>query len=722
MIESLRARMPSLVEFKVRDKRVNFSMFDFKKRSGTEHYQLSLLNCWLLLLVQTLTLALFVSELTTWMMALIALSIIWQVARIHAAKQKQRQGKIEATPRLIVALFALTGAGIIIVNGQSLGLLLSMVHLICFAYAIKAFEIRKRSDFYQLILIGLFLHACALIFAQNIWFAAIVMSLVVLNFALLFRVFAASIAVPIAYRETGKLLLLSIPLAAALFVFFPRLSPFWQVPLANTAKTGLGSDVRPGDIAKLALSDELAFRVEFTGDSPSISKMYWRAMTMPFYNGQSWSRTQNNQAPRYLLAEPNFQIAANDTESYSYQIMVEQSNQHWLFALDTALAPSNDARQLADFSLINNQPLTKTKSYQVVSYPNAIREPEMSQVFQRFYTRLPADVSPKLQALGQELAGRYTNKQALINHVLAQYREQEYFYTLTPPLLANNSLDQFYFDTRSGFCEHYASSFAFLMRAAGIPARLVTGYLGGERNERGNYFAIYQYDAHAWTEVWLPELGWVTIDPTSAVSPDRVSDNMADALREQRINLAGAFSWEAFSSAQWLAKIRMQIEAIDYQWNRLVLSYTVEKQSRFLKELLGSGSFWKSTAIIIAVFLSMFVLLWLRGFYQQPRLVKPRWQLQFEALLDKLTARGLKREAHQVPSTLIPAISAQNSEAAILFAKLCTEYDALRYQPFTKDELEAKAKGFIQSCKAFNKHLGKINNRGGALGTVSIVE
>ncbi|WP_448555367.1 transglutaminase family protein [Thalassotalea montiporae] len=696
------------------EKRVNFSVFDFKNRSGAEHYQLSLLNCWLLLLVQTLTLALFVTELTTWMLALIALSLLWQVARISTAKHQAsrltrgqgRQGKIQATPRLIVALFALTGAGIIILNGQSLGLLSSMVHLICFAYAIKAFEIRKRADFFQLILIGLFLHACALIFTQNIWFAALVVMLVTLNFALLYRVFASAIGIPIAYRETGKLLLLSIPLAVALFVFFPRLSPFWQVPLANTAKTGLGSDVRPGDIAKLALSDELAFRVQFEGAIPAKTQMYWRAMTMPFYNGQRWSRSQNNKPPLYLASEPEYQISSDDRRAYTYQVMAEQSNQHWLFALDTALAPGNDARQLNDFSLINNQPLTKTKSYQVTSFPNAIREPEMSEAFQRFYKRIPDDANPQLQALGRELAAQYQNPQALINHVLAQFREQAYFYTLSPPLLSNNSLDQFYFDTRSGFCEHYASSFAFLMRSAGIPARLVTGYLGGERNEQGNYYAIYQYDAHAWTEVWLEGRGWVAVDPTSAVSPDRVSDNMADALREQRINLAGAFSWQAFSSAAWLANIRMQIEAIDYQWNRLVLSYSVDKQSRFLRELLGSGSFWKSTAIVMSVFLLMFLLLWLRGVYQQPSVKLPRWQRQFNKLLVKLAEQGVERAPHQVPNSLVPLIAAHHNEASILFAKLCQLHDLLRYQTLSHDEFKTQEKLFIQTCRECNKTLG----------------
>ena len=698
------------------EQRVNFSMFDFKNRANAEHYQLSLLNCWLLLLVQTLTLGLFVTELTSWMLALIGLSLLWQVARISKAQRPQleqpkkqhlpiTQTKLPATSRLMLALFAIAGAGIIILNGQSLGLLSSMVHLICFAYAIKAFEIRKRADFFQLVLIGLFLHACALIFIQNIWFSALVIMLVALNFALLYRVFASITAIPSAYRETGKLLLMSIPLAAALFVFFPRLSPFWQVPLANTAKTGLGSDVKPGDIANLALSDELAFRVQFSGAVPAKINMYWRAMTMPFYNGQSWSRNQNNQPPRYLASEAQYEIAAQDRRFYTYQVMAEQSNQHWLFALDTAVTTNNQVKQLSDFSLINYQPLTKTKSYQVTSYPNAIREPEMSLAFQRFYTRLPEGVNPKLQALGRELAAQYQNPQALINHVLAQFREQAYFYTLSPPLLSKNSLDQFYFDTRSGFCEHYASSFAFLMRSAGIPARLVTGYLGGEFNEQGNYYAIYQYDAHAWTEVWLEGRGWVAIDPTSAVSPDRVSDNMADALREQRINLAGAFSWQAFSSATWLANIRMQIEAIDYQWNRLVLSYSVDKQSRFLRELLGYGSFWKSTAIILGVFLLMFTLLWLRGIYQQPSSQLPRWQKQFNKLLAKLADLGIERAPYQVPTCLVPAIAKKHKQASIVFAQLCQQHEILRYQVLSQDEFKAQEKLFIQTCREFNKAL-----------------
>ncbi|NMP31564.1 DUF3488 domain-containing transglutaminase family protein [Thalassotalea sp. M1531] len=658
-----------------------------------------------LLLVQLSTVALFANELTAWMLAIIALSFLWQFTQL-AVPKRTRQHHSVSTPKLVTVLFALAGAGVIVVNSKSLGLLLAMVHLICFAYGIKSLEIKSRKDFYIIILIGLFLHACAFIFIQSIWYALVVLTVILLNLALLYRIFSVNVAHLKSYLSSLKLLAFSVPFAVALFVFFPRLSPFWQVPLANTAKTGLGSDVQPGDIAKLALSDALAFRVEFAGKAPSKSQMYWRAMTMSYYDGKKWSRNNGNRLPFYLMQKPNINYLSGDT--YQYQVMAEASNRSWLFSLDTARLDNNKITQLADFSLISDKPITKTVNYQVVSFANAGKELNLANRAKRFYLRIPEDSNPKLQRLGQELRQRFNDKQQIIDHVLNQFRQQPYFYTLEPPVLVDNSLDQFYFDTQTGFCEHYASTFAFLMRAAGIPARLVTGYLGGEYNQQGNYYSIYQYDAHAWTEVWLEGQGWVSVDPTSAVSPERVSDDMSNALRQQRVNIAGAFSWQAFSTNALIAKLKMQIEAIDYQWNRLVLSYTVEKQTEFLKTLLGQGRLWKAALVMLLTFVLVVGLLWYRDLRPKQLNRRSNWQLQFDKLFIQLSKIGITREPSQLPLQMINDIEKVNRSLAVDYQQLCLNYERLSYSQLNAKDNMAIAKQFIEQCKKFNKQLKRL--------------
>lgn len=706
-----------------------------------------------LLLTQAFTILLFFNELTSWMLSLIALSILWQVAQLAKSRgnlalsintaetnesssqvssyasnlfaftretagagvgRKKRLpliSRLKPTPKLVVMLFALTGAGIIIANGRSLGLLLSMVHLICFAYGIKSLEIKTRKDFYQLILIGLFLQACALIFIQSLWFTMLVVAAAVLNFGLLYRYFSASAEWKLPIMRSAKLLAYSVPLAAALFVFFPRLSPFWQVPLAEKAKTGLSDEVSPGDIANLARSDELAFRVEFFSNAPSKGQMYWRAMTLPYFDGQSWKRSPEGRTASYLNLPADISRAAG--QSYQYQVMLEPSNQRWLYSLDTPFVEYNEASsslkisRLYDYSLINDRPINATKSYQVTSFSSAVRGENMPRSFKHFFTNIPEDNNPRLTELGIELSQTYANKRDIINQTLIHFREQAYFYTLQPPLLNKNgrSLDQFYFDTRSGFCEHYASSFAFLMRAAGIPARVITGYLGGEYNQQGNYYSIYQYDAHAWTEVWLEGEGWVAIDPTAAVSPDRVSDSMSDALRQQRVNLAGSFSWQAFSSAAWMLKIRMQIEAIDYQWNRFILSYTMDKQDELLRQLLGDGRLWKAALIIALTFLSMIGLLWLRNQWLSRERVSTVWQKQFMRVLKQLNLQGYTRELWQSPHKLVAPLNKAKMGLGSQYEELYKLYQQLSYQPMAERQRDKLARKFQKSSQGFIKEL-----------------
>ena len=664
---------------------------------SNERFVLDYKTKWSVLACQLLCVFSLIAQLELWMLAILLLCFLWQSACI--------QGVFMQPNKIIVFVIAIMGAVAIALNGRNLGLLLSMIHLISFSYAIKGMELNKRRDFYQIILLGIFILGCAFIFEQSVWFAALIFLLVSFNFATLLRYFAPSFKVKTALKQNAYTLGLSIPLALVMFILFPRLEPFWQMPIAKSAKTGLGDEVKPGDIANLARSNELAFRVDFSTQAPDNSAMYWRAMTMPYYDGRSWLRTTRNnelnwqKAKQMGLLKP---VAIDSTGGqYRYQVIAEASYQRWLFALDAAQVVDNRIVQLRDYSLLSQRPVSKTMAYQVSSFWNSPLEQEMSTRRQQWHLQLPEGSNPRLTELAKTLRQDFKEDQAIIDEVLNRFRDQLYYYTLQPPRLDDNNLDQFYFDTKAGFCEHYASSFAFIMRAAGIPARLVTGYLGGQYNPQGNYYSIYQYDAHAWTEVWLDGRGWVRVDPTAAVSPERVSQGLSQALAAEKSALSSDFfSLDNWSNAAWLAQLTMQFEAIDYQWTRLVVGYSMDKQSEFLNSLLGKGKFWKIVLLFIATLLAVVGVLWLLHLKRKGKGRLEVWQKRFNRFLKQLDKQGYQRENNQTIKQFFQQLSVTLQDTDGNLHNLWLSYYRLRYGKMSDVER-------LQEQAALNQRLKK---------------
>ncbi len=536
-------------------------------------------------------------------------------------------------PSWLILILAITGSVGIAIGGKELGLLLSMVHLLCFAYSLKMFEIPKRKDVYQLVVLGIFVATSSLIFIQSIYFSLAVILLVFANFYVLLNLFAPKSAVSAQAKLLGKLGLYSIPFAVVLFVGFPKLSPFWEVPSVKSATVGLSDSVKIGDIANLALSNELAFRVSFEENSPKHSQLYWRAMVLDDFDGITWrqdqrgsghgaqqgQRGQSNQRSQNTYGSARLENSINSAyvdvrgAGVSYQVIAEPSFQSWLFALDFATSEQSDVGRRSDFALFYRGIISQTMSYQVTSYPEAVLAPRLSRASRQLNLTLSTQNNPRLLAKAQQLRQRYQDDSAIVNHVLAEFNQNNYFYTLQPPGLNNNSLDQFYFDTRAGFCEHYASSFTYLMRAAGIPARMVVGYLGGEFNSSGNYLSVYQRNAHAWSEIWLPDRGWQRVDPTAAVDPERVERGFSSNLMQEHSNLSsGLFSMQALRAMQWYKQFKMQIEALDYQWTRWVIGYTGQKQHRIMAQILASlksgkqAFYWLMSLVVLALFVGWF--------------------------------------------------------------------------------------------------------------------
>ncbi|MDG1751338.1 MAG: DUF3488 and transglutaminase-like domain-containing protein, partial [Thalassotalea sp.] len=423
-----------------------------------------------LVFIQSLNLLTLSTELSLWFITLGSLCLIWQMA-IH------RQ-IIPRPSRLIKFFVSVVGCLLLAISAREMGVLLGMIHLLCLAYLLKPFEMNTRKDFYQLAVLGLFILATSFIFMQSIYFTAFICTLIIVNFAWLVSYFSSEKRINVQVRTSLKLIGQSLPLAIVLFIFFPKISPFWHVPLANSAKTGLSDSVSIGDISKLALSNELAFRVEFTEQAPNYSQMYWRALVLDQFDGVTWRRSKKLKQDILTKAQLEQQLDFTKTQ-LSYQVITEPSYQRWLFALDVArlddVKQNKIVYQLSDQTLLSRENIAQPMSYTVTSFINNQIELSLNKAGQNNNTYVDKQSNPRLMALAQKLKRDYSEPLAIVQQVLSKFRKEQFRYTLSPPLLSNssnnNSLDEFYFKTQAGFCEHYASSFTFLMRAAGIPAR-----------------------------------------------------------------------------------------------------------------------------------------------------------------------------------------------------------------------------------------------------------
>jgi len=632
-----------------------------------------------LVAIQCLNILSLTVELANWFIALAAICLIWHLCVCHRL--------INAPTKAVKLFVAISGCVLLIVSGKQLGLLIGMIHLLCFAYLLKPFELTSKADSYQLVVLGLLILATSLIFQQSIYFAFAVLVMVVINFCWLSCLFISEPKLKVQLYLNAKILLQSIPLAIVLFVVFPKISPLWQMPVANSATTGLNDTVAVGDISQLALSNELAFRVEFINEAPDYDALYWRALVLERFDGTHWRKERDSRFKPTQMDKRRLNELVKNKQSFDYHVIAEPSFQNWLFALDIAklrgVKQQKSVLQLADYTLYSQEKVAHRLGYSVSSYPQVGLTID-KQTHDKTHVNLLIDdrSNPKLSHYAKQLKQQFgTNSQALIQSVLETFRQEAYRYTLTPPPLVNHSLDQFFFDTRAGFCEHYASSFAYLMRVAGIPARLVLGYLGGEYNEQGGYYSIYQRDAHAWTEVWLDNQGWVRVDPTAYVDPSRVERGFSDILRQEREASSQGVN---LLSVKWLTSFRMQLDALDYQWTKVVINYSQKQQNQLLGDWFGGKRHITIAFIIILsiVAIAILTILWLKA--KRPYQKRKKWQVYFDEAQKLLAKKGIIKQHHMTFSDFKQTLLQQKREIGELYSVILDDYQKLHYQSLPK--------------------------------------
>jgi protein-glutamine gamma-glutamyltransferase len=453
-----------------------------------------------------------------------------------------------------------------------------------------------------------------------------------------------------------------------LFVLFPRVQgPLWGMPIdAYSGMSGLSDAMAPGAISQLSLSGAIAFRARFEGPVPPQDRLYWRGPVLTHFDGRTWRAAfpRPSEALPYPVSGP----------VVDYTVTLEPHDKKWLFALDVPGSVPSDALVTDDYQIQARAPVRNRKRYGMRSYTELQAGREQRQGALMGARQLPPGTNPQARALGADWARENATPQAIATKALALFRQQPFVYTLSPPpLLADHPVDSFLFDSRRGFCEHYASAFVFLMRAAGVPARVVTGYQGGEVNPVDDYLVVRQSDAHAWAEIWVEGKGWLRIDPTAAVSPLRIERGLASAVPE-----GDPVPALLRVDADWLRGLRFRWEAAANAWDQWVLGYNPQRQRELLGRLgMGTPDWW-SLSLALCVAASVFVLALGTWALWQHKPSDPL-QRQWVRLSRKLGRRGLPRQSWEGPLDYAQRVAAAKPQLAHEIALIARLYAGLRY-------------------------------------------
>jgi transglutaminase-like putative cysteine protease len=558
------------------------------KRAATaiEHLpQRSLLR---LLGVMLLVIVPHLLRLPTWEAAPVLAIALWRgTAALRHWRMPHPLIKVALTLAVFAAVFATYGR----VWGQNAGVALLVVML-----SLKLTELRERRDVMVTVFLLYFLLVTHFLYSQELWTVAYLFISTISITALLIDVHHEGESRPLkmALRLASTLVLQSLPLMLLMFVLFPRLpGPLWTLPDdAGSSRSGLSDTMSPGDISRLALSDEIAFRVRFVDPAPVEGERYWRGPLLTDFDGITW-RASQRQA-RAALPDAQLEGAA-----FRYEITLEPTRQNWLFALDLPVATQlpEHARLTAEYQLVSTEPVRELRRYSLVSQPRYRLQQQLPDSLRAASLALPPRGNPRAQALAKQWRANAQNDMDVVRAALAMFRRDPFAYTLAPPSLGSldgDRIDAFLFATRAGYCEHYAGAFTYLMRAAGIPARVVTGYSGGDKNPFGDWYVIRQANAHAWSEVWIADRGWVRVDPTSAVSPERVDRSVSEA---RNFRAGGDVSLDQLDWSSLRYRLESSWDWIDARWNGLVLGYGTDQQREFLSRI-GLGD-WQSMLLAL---------------------------------------------------------------------------------------------------------------------------
>ena len=543
------------------------------------------------------------------------------------------------------------------------------VTLLMLLGSLKLLELRDVRDATVLIYLCCFVIITNFFYSQSIPTALFMLFTLLIILSTWVQMQTGNIKFKPRLRIAGTILLQAIPLSLLIFILFPRVQgPLWGMPQDAYGSSGLSDTMSPGSMSKLTLSDAPAFRVTFTDKPPSRDQMYWRGPVLWDFDGRTWARGRNTAPQHPRLDKPSLPV--------NYSVTLEPHNKQWLFVLDMPVKISIPADVSPDFQLWNKSLVNTRLRYNATSVLSYIANiDEAPQQIQRALA-LPEGYNPQARQLAAEWRAQNSSDELIVKTALAYFHQNPFEYTLEPPPLGVNSVDDFLFGTRKGFCEYYASSFVFLMRAAGIPARIVTGYQGGEYNDLGGYYILRQSDAHAWAEVWLQDRGWERYDPTAAVAPGRIQNGISASLPDN-----SALPFFVRTQSTLLLKLRLNLDALTNQWNQWILGYNTERQFAFLTRLGMEDVTWQKLVMNmfagVSLLVGIFTLIMLRRLQLRPT---DEVQVIYNKFCKKLAKLGVERAPHEGAQDFANRAVQIKSPYATAILDITAQYIALRYQ------------------------------------------
>lgn len=620
--------------------------------------------------------------------------IATQVWRILVQRGRMR---MPAKMTRALVLFGAVG-GTLYTYGTLLGPEAGIVLLVC-TFNLKLLEMFKLRDAYVAIVLCYFVIATALLSRQDLLISLYVFVMLGVITAALIGINQpeANVRARQQLKYSSVLVLQALPLMVFLFFVVPRVPPLWDLPVQKKgAKTGMSDSMAPGEVSSLSRSAALAFRVDFEGDPPPPEERYWRGLTYSWFDGTRWSQAVPNNLPQAeYMAYPGErnrdwyrEVQRQQVgKKYNYQIILEPTRRRWLFALVTPFTEQRGIAYARDSRLINSDPVRDVLAYRVESFTEMPRGQSIPDWEKAFNVRLPEDGNARTRSLAQRWRAESGSDQAFIRKALSWFREEEFYYSLEPPLLTGQQIDDFLFRTRTGFCEHYASSFAFMLRSVGIPARIVAGYQGGELNPLATHLLVRQYDAHAWVEAWIPGEGWQEFDPTAMVAPERVRLGLAAALEAQDDESLATFNdLVGISGLPLLKNFLSALDYAEFQWLKLVVDYDSDAQKGVLQKLLGDVSPLRIALLIGAGLGVVAAFMGVMLFWQSRSVPLNWWEKEYWALYKGLQKKGLDVSPDLGPlalARLVTTRSATSQSAAKAWLRL---YNDAAYRTAYQDK------------------------------------
>lgn len=625
-----------------------------------------------------LTLAPHAEHLPLALSAMCALLLLWRGILAHTGRPLPH--------RLLLLALATGMVAIVQIEFQHFFGKDPGIALLAGLLSLKLLETDSVRDGRAVVLLSFFMQLGQFLYQQNMAVAALALLGAIAAIASLLALQGSAVPAGLRAGAATRLVLQGVPLMLVLFILFPRVQgPLWGLPAdAYSSVTGLSNSMAPGDVARLGESSEIAFRAAFEGDPPPPAERYWRGPVLTRFDGHTWrpGRTHATDAPAYR----------SQGIAYSYTLTLEPHNQSWLLALDfPGTAPG--LAYTDTFQLLAREPVRNRQRLTLVSYPHTPVGLHESANTLRQALELPAGFNPRTRELGARLRTEANGADDIVARTITHFQDSRLTYTLEPAPLGRDDVDSFLFDTRQGFCEHFSAAFVVTLRAAGVPARVVTGYQGGELNPVDGTLVIRQSDAHAWTEVWLAGRGWIRIDPTAASAPLRIQNGLAAALPDSaRLPLL------ARGDMAWLRDLRNRLDALDNRWNQWVLGYNPARQKALLAALGFAEPDWQVLTALMgagsAIVMGLLTI-WALRRRSSADAIDRSWA----RFCQRLTAVGCERATWEGPLDFADRLARERPDLADAARAIAADYARLRYGPADADP--ALGRRFHQSIKNF---------------------